>query len=108
MTRTEQDQLELEVFDDFTRSTAPYIEEGTRKKLDPPAPDILCQLKDGRDLAFELVELLDRGFHHKLSFSIELHESLHEYCDGLSDEDRGQLAEYQHGGGGIREGKKVL
>lgn len=52
-----QDENEVRAFKDFVaQARLPVIPESIQKR-DPPEPDILCRLENGKQLAFELVEI---------------------------------------------------
>jgi hypothetical protein len=57
ISRGKQDENEVRAFQDFVaQARLPVVPESVQKR-DPPEPDILCRLKNGEQLAFELVEI---------------------------------------------------
>jgi len=64
MNRTEeQKDREKYIFGEFVEVCP--LEIVSFESKDPPEPDILCQLHDGNELAFELVEAVDNKIPHK-------------------------------------------
>ena len=56
---------EIKVFKDFVAAAVPSIVQETVQKREPPEPDILCEDSIEGYRAFELVELLDKGYAHR-------------------------------------------
>lgn len=54
-----QERIELRVFREFAKVCPLPFDLATAEKRNKPEPDILCQLRDGEFLAFELVSVED-------------------------------------------------
>lgn len=83
---------ELTIFLEFAAVCPLGITRDSIEKRDPPEPDILCRIRDGSALAFELVELVDRARIAKpMADQEQLMDSLREASRALPEETRKQL-----------------
>jgi hypothetical protein len=63
---------ETEIFRRFARASGLAIDESSVQKRPPPEPDILCLSETGEQIAFELVELIDRSFARRTWSQLKL------------------------------------
>ena len=63
----------------------PLVSESTIS-MQPPAPDILCTLKTGGQIAYELVELIDQGYARNLNTMFETKKMLDRLPARLPDD----------------------
>ncbi len=61
------------------------------EKRDPPEPDILARLPDGRYIALEVVQLLDRNFADTLYRSLDTKTAMEETFETLPNEPRARF-----------------
>ena len=62
---------EIEIFRRFAGAAGLEVDEDSIEKRDPPEPDILCQ-RDGQELAFELVEIIDQSHAQRVWGQLKL------------------------------------
>ncbi len=80
-----QSKFELRIFKSFaTVCDLPIITESIEKR-DPPEPDIKCNVKGVGTIAFELTELIDRGFANMVGKQIETKTELDKHYNGLGE-----------------------
>ena len=86
MTRLAQSSKELEVFRAFARVSGLGIDDATIQSRPPPEPDILCETKDGRCLAFELTELIDEAHMKRIAMVLHTKDALSQFLQNHLDE----------------------
>jgi len=89
MSHTKQQiEDELYIFREFINAAPLSISEESIVKQNPPKPDILCALHDGRTIAFELTEAVDPNQARVLDLSLTMKEELREHYESLSEGDK--------------------
>jgi len=73
----------LKIFKSFARLCDLPIVGNSIEKRDPPEPDIKCDVKGIGAIAFELTELIDRGFANMVGKQIETKTELDNHYNGL-------------------------
>lgn len=74
---------ELSIFKKFAE-VCPYdIDFDSIEKRQPPEPDILCRLSDGKKIAFELVESVDKSLYKTTCDSSNLIRALYDRIENL-------------------------
>ena len=79
MTRSAQSLKEREVFRAFARVSGLDIDDATIQSRSPPEPDILCETKTGKALAFELTELIDETHMKRIAMVLHTKDALSQY-----------------------------
>lgn len=77
-----QRKIEISVFKEFVKFC--LLEIVSFDSKDPPEPDILCELKNGNKLAFELVEAVDHNQARQHDLSISVKQEMRQYYESLS------------------------
>ncbi|MDY7094986.1 MAG: hypothetical protein SX243_18590 [Acidobacteriota bacterium] len=72
----EHSRQELRVFERFSEYCPLRIDPTSIEKREPPRPDIYCRTEDGKELAFELVEVVDRDLATATSQQLRLERLL--------------------------------
>ncbi len=70
---------EISVFQAFAQICDLSIERDSIVKMDPPKPDIQCKMKGGKQLAFELVEVIGPGVANSYKKQAETKKELIEF-----------------------------
>ena len=83
---TDKQQREKKVFTQFCKTAQLQVIPGSVKNQDPPAPDILCEIRGEGYVAFELVEILDEKFARRRNRKTKFPSMLHDYLDNMSQE----------------------
>jgi hypothetical protein len=80
-----QSQNELRVFKKFAE-VCPYGSTfDSIEKRQPPEPDILCRLSDGKEIAFEIVECIDNSLARSIYDSCELGKAFSDEIEKLPE-----------------------
>ncbi len=74
-----QNEEEIHLFNRFVEASRIQVKSDSINKLNPPNPDILCELIDGTMLAVEITEITDRGLSKSESDIASLANYLDEY-----------------------------
>lgn len=78
-----QSQNGLRVFQKFTE-VCPYVFNfDSIEKRQPPEPDILCRLSNGKKIAFEIVECIDNSLSRSIYNSCELGKAFYDEIENL-------------------------
>ena len=70
-TELEKGEVEIAVFGEFARQRDLLVEDSTVKKLQPPNPDLSCEILGEGTVAFELVEICDASMARLSSRGVE-------------------------------------
>ena len=99
MTRSAQSLKEREVFRAFARISGLDIDDATIQSRSPPEPDILCETKTGKTLAFELTELIDETHMKRIAMVFHTKDALSQYFQNdLGEKARDTFVSlYKHG-----------
>lgn len=80
-----QSKYELTIFKSFASVCDLPIITKSIEKRDPPEPDVKCNVEGVGTIAFELTELIDRGFANMLGKQIETKTELDKYYNILEN-----------------------
>ena len=79
--KIERTDLELRVFNAF--ACAAVLPKGWAEKRQPPEPDVLFHDSHGSHRAFELVELIDQDYRHRVGLIVGTKIALRTYYEGF-------------------------
>jgi hypothetical protein len=82
---------ELKVFTSFVTTLRMAVIPGSVKLMEPPQPDILCEVSGQGIVAFELVEIIDRSFANGIAKEIKTRAELNESFRRLEGQQRPTL-----------------
>jgi len=91
MTTNSQARREIRVFKKFALNYPLPIDLNSIQKKQPPEPDILCCIEDGTKIAFELVELIDKGLAKRTLNAINLKRTFDEHFEKLPSDRKAQF-----------------
>ena len=86
-----QSKYELAIFKSFATVCALPIITKSIEKRDPPEPDVKCNVEGGGTIAFELTELIDRGFANMLGKQIDTKTELEKHYNLLENRERQKI-----------------
>jgi len=89
--KSDQDKKELETFKSFVEHYPYKIRMDSIKKRKPPEPDILCELINGKKIAFELVQCLDEKIAKTIIDAITLKKQTDLLIQNLSKKDKNKF-----------------
>jgi hypothetical protein len=96
-----KEKKEYQILLKFTEKYPFPIIADSIKNEKPPKPDISCKLKDGKSIAFELVEIIDDGLAKRLNDKLEIERIINQKLNDLNIEkkifkDRMVIIDYHH------------
>ena len=89
--KSDQDKKELETFKSFVEHYPYKIRIDSIKKRKPPEPDILCELINGKKIAFELVQCLDERIVKTIIDAITLKKQTDFLIQNLSGKEKNKF-----------------
>ena len=79
MTRPSKSAKEIEIFRKFAAVSGLDIDMSSVEGRAPPEPDILCRSTEGKDIAFELTELIDQSHMERMAMVLNTKSALERY-----------------------------
>lgn len=89
--KSNQSQEELKIFRSFAKHYHYKISMDSIKKREPPEPDIFCKLTNGKKLAFELTQCLDKKIAKAPNDAITLKKKADLLIQELPEKDRNKF-----------------
>jgi hypothetical protein len=89
--KSNQSKEELKIFRRFAKHYPYKIRMDSIKKRKPPEPDILCELINGKKIAFELVQCLDEKIAKTIEDAITLKKQTDLLIQRLSEKDKNKF-----------------
>lgn len=96
MNKNRQTRHELETFANFVEAAKLSVMAASVQKRPEPEPDILCSIEGQGDVAFELVQIIDKSMARRDSAAARLRQMLRDTCKNYPEEKRAAfLSRYQ-------------
>jgi len=89
--KSDQDKMELKTFKIFVKHYPYKISMNSIEKREPPEPDILCELINGKKIAFELVQCLDKKIVKTIMDATTLKKQTDLLIQNLSEKDKNKF-----------------